>query len=75
MQELGKFNFKLNVIVTGLEKYMSFHISNELAFINSFQYLRFSLDSLVKDLDEDDFKYLSQEFDSNILDLVKQERF
>ena len=34
-----------------------------------------SLDSLVKNLGNDDFKYLSQEFDSNILDLVKQKEF
>ena len=30
------------------------------------------LDSLVKNLGKDDFKYLSQEFESNILNLVKQ---
>ena len=37
--------------------------------------LRSSLDSLVKSLSKDDFEYLSQEFDSNILDLVKQKGF
>ena len=37
--------------------------------------LRSSLDSLVKNLSKDDFEYLSQEFDSNILDLVKQKGF
>ena len=35
----------------------------------------FWLDSLVKTLTKDDFKFLSQEFDSNILDLVNQKRF
>ena len=34
-----------------------------------------SLDSLVKNLTKDDFKYSSQEFDNNILDLVKQKGF
>ena len=34
-----------------------------------------SLDSLVKVLSKDDFKYLSEEFDNNILDLVKQKIF
>ena len=72
MQELGKFNLKINVIPNGLEKYMSFSINNKLIFFDSFQFLRFSLDSLVKNLDKNDFKYLSQEFDNNILDLVKQ---
>ena len=72
MQELGKFNLKINVIPNGLEKYMSFSINNKLIFFDSFQFLRFSLDSLVKNLDKNDFKYLSQEFDNNVLDLVKQ---
>ena len=73
MQELGKFNLKINVIPNGLEKYMSFSINNKLILFDSFQFLRFPLDSLVKNLDKNDFKYLSQEFDNNILDLVKQQ--
>ena len=75
MQELGKFNLKINVIPNGLEKYMSFTINNKLSFIDSFQFLSSSLDSLVKNLNKDDFKYLSQEFDNNVLDLVKQKGF
>ena len=50
MQELGKFNFKINVIPNGLEKYMSFNVNNKLAFIDIFQFLSSSLDSLVKNL-------------------------
>ena len=53
---------------------MSFTINNKLSFIDSFQFLSSSLDSLVKTLSKDDFKYLSQEFDNNILDLVKQKK-
>ena len=75
MQELGKFNLKLNVISNGLEKYMSFSISNKLSFINNFQFLSSSLDGLVKNLAKDDFKYLSQEPDNNVLNLVKQKGF
>ena len=37
MQELGKSNFKINIVANGLEKYMSFNISNKLAFIDGFQ--------------------------------------
>ena len=48
MQELGKFNLKVNVIPNGLEKYASFGINNKLSFIGSFQFLSSSLDSLVK---------------------------
>ena len=44
-------------------------------FIDSFQFLSSSLDSLVKNLSKDDFKYLSQEFHNSVLDLVKQKGF
>ena len=57
MQELGKFSLKLNVIPNGLEKCTSFTINNKLSFIDSFQFLISSLDSLVKNLNEDDFNY------------------
>ena len=54
---------------------MSFNINNKLAFIDSFQFLSSLLDSLVKNLSKDNFKYLSQEFGSDVLDLVKQKGF
>ena len=54
---------------------MSFTINNKLSFIESFQFLSSSLDSLVKNLSKYYVKYLSQEFDNNILDLVKREGF
>ena len=75
MQELGKFSLKINVIPNGLEKYMSFSNNKKLSFIDSFQFLSSSLDSLVKSLNKVDFKYLSQEFGNNVLDLVKQKGF
>ena len=56
MQQIEKFNLKINVTPNGLEKYMSFSIKNELSFIDGFQFLTSSLDSLVKDLSNDDFK-------------------
>ena len=33
MQEIGKFNFKINVISNGLQKYMSFNINNEIVLL------------------------------------------
>ena len=75
MQELGKFNLKINVIPNRLEKHMSFSINNKLSFIDSFQFLSSSLDGSVKKLAKDDFKCLSQEFDNNVLDLIKQKVF
>ena len=72
MQEVGKFNLEISVIPNGLEKYMSFTIDNKLRFVNGFQFLNSSFDSLVKNLGKNYFKYLSQEFDNNVLDLVRQ---
>ena len=51
MQELGKLNLK---------------ISNRLSFIDSFQFLNSSLDSLVKNVNKDDFRYLNREFENNV---------
>ena len=53
---------------------MRFSINNKLSFSDSFQDLSSSLDSLVKNLNKDDFKYLSQQFDNNILDLVRKKK-
>ena len=72
MRELGKFNVKVNVIPNRLEKYMSFTINNKLSFIDIIQFLSSSFNSLVKNLNKDNFKYLSQEFDNNVLNLVKK---
>ena len=74
MQELGNINLKINAISNELETYISFAINNKLDLIKSFQFLSYSLDSLVKNLNKFDFKYLSQEFDNFVLDLVKQKR-
>ena len=50
MQEIGRFNLKINVIPNELEKYMSFTINNKVSFIDSFQFISFSLDNSVKNL-------------------------
>ena len=41
-------------------------------FTDVFQFLGFSLDSLVKNVGKNEFQYLRQEFNDNVLDLVKQ---
>ena len=48
MQELGKFDFKINVMPDGLKKYTCFNLDNKLVFIDSFQFLSSLLDILVK---------------------------
>ena len=72
MQEIGKFDIKVNVIPNGLEKYIAFTINRNLVFIDSMQFVNSSLDSLVKNLSDNDFKYLSKEFSGDLLKLVKQ---
>ena len=67
MQKLGKVNLKLDIIPNGLEKYMSFTINNKLSLL----FLSSALDSLIENLCKKDFKYLSQEFDNSVLDLVR----
>ena len=57
MHELGKLNLKISVAPNGLEKYMSRTINNKLSFIDNFQFLSSSLDSLVKNVKKDDFKF------------------
>ena len=69
---MSKFNVKVSVIPNGLEKYMAFTFNRNLVFIDSMQFMNSSLDSLVKNLSDNDFKDLSKEFSGEILKLVKQ---
>ena len=69
---LHKFNFKVYVIPNGLEKYMAFFLNKNLVFIDSMQFMNSSLDKLVKNLSDEDFKYLVEEFGSDNLKILKQ---
>ena len=57
-----KHEMKVNVIPNGMEKYMSFTMGQRLVFIDSFQFMSFSLASLPKSLAPTDFKHLTHEF-------------
>ena len=70
--ELSKFYCKVSVIPNGLEKYMSFTLNGNIVFINSMLFLNRILDKLVKNLSHGDFKYLSEEFSGEKLDLGKK---
>ena len=72
MQEIGKFDVRVNVIPHGLKTYMAFTINKN--FIDSMQFMNSSLDSLIKNLSENDFKYLPEEFSGEFLKLLKQKR-
>ena len=63
---------KIDVTPNRLEKYMAFIFNKNLVFIDSKQFMNFSLEKLVKNLADNDFKYLTQEFRSKNLELLKQ---
>ena len=69
---LHKFNLEINVIPNGLEKYMAFFLNKNLLFIDSMQFMNSSLDKLVNNLSDEDFKYLVEEFGFDNLKLLKQ---
>ena len=47
-------------------------INSNLFFIDSMQFMKSSLDLLVKNLMSEDFKYLSKEYSGKLLELVKE---
>ena len=72
-EDLGRFdNLKISVKPNGLEKYMAFTVNKNLVFIDSMQFMNSSLDKLVKNLNDKDFKYLSEEFSGEKFNLIKQ---
>ena len=72
IKEVSKFDVKVNIIPKGLEKYMAFAINENLAFIDNMQFMNSSLDSLVKNLIDGNFKYFSEKFSDDFLRLVRQ---
>ena len=54
------------------KKNMAFAINNNLVFIDSMKFMNSSQDKLVKKFSDIDFKYLSQEFSGDLLELIKQ---
>ena len=53
---------------------MAFTINSNLVFFDSMQFMNSSLDSLVEDLSDNGFKYLSEEFSGEFLRLGQQKR-
>ena len=51
---------------------MAFILNKNLVFIDSMQFMNSSLEKLVKNLSDNDFKYLTEEFGSKNLELLKQ---
>ena len=70
--ELDEFDVKISVIPNWLEKYIAFILNKNLVFIDSMQFMNYSLDNLLKNLSDEGFKYLVEEFGSENLELLKQ---
>ena len=51
---------------------MAFFFNKNLVFIDSMQFLDSNLDKLVKNLFDEDFEYLVEEFGPKHLELLKQ---
>ena len=57
---LKKFDVKTDVIPNRLEKCMVFILNKSLVLIEAMQFMNSSLEKLVKNLADNDFKYLTQ---------------
>ena len=62
-KELNKFDCKIS---------MSFTLNNNIVFIDSMLFMTSVLDKLARNLSNEDFKYLSEEFSGEELELVKK---
>ena len=51
---------------------MTFFLNKNLTFINSMQFMNSSLEKLVENLSDKNFKYLTEEFGSKNLEVLKQ---
>ena len=65
-----KCQMNINAIPNNMEKYMAFMLGKHLVFLDSFQFMSSSLDKLVNNLPKESFKYTSQVFDDEKLDLM-----
>ena len=74
MNVINGCNVNVSVIPNGLEQYMAFIINKNLVFIDSKQLMNSCLEKLVKTLLDNDFKYLSEEFNTKQTKLVKNKK-
>ena len=65
MNRINKFDVNVSLIPNGLEKYKAFTRNKNLVFIDSKQFMNCSIQKLVKNVSDNDFKFLSEEFNLN----------
>ena len=72
-RELNKFkDIDIQVIPKSSEKYMSIIINKNIVFLDSLQFCKASLDDLAGDLEDQDYKHLMSEFQSDQLELLRK---
>ena len=69
--EINKSVVKIDVIPNRLEKYMKFSL-NKNFFIDNMKFMNPSYKKLVKNLSDNDFKYLTEKFESKSLELLRK---
>ena len=70
--ELNNFNVDIEVIPKTIDKYMSITVNKNIAFIDSLQFYKGSLDTLASNLNNKDFKHLTSEFGIDQLEILKR---
>ena len=71
-KELNNFDVDIAVIPKGIDKYMSIIVNRYITFIDSLQFYNSSLDTLASNLEDNDFKLLTSEFDIEKLGILKR---
>ena len=70
--ELKKLDEKIETIPNILLEYMTFFLKKNLAFIDIMKFIYSSLEKVVKNLPDNDFKYLTEEYGSKNLGILKE---
>ena len=70
--ERRNFDVKIDIMGNGLEECMVLILNKSLVFIDSMQFMNSNFEKLVKKFSDNDFKYLTEEFGSKNLELLKQ---
>ena len=70
-KELNNFDVDIAVIPKGIDKYMSI-IIRYITFIDSLQFYNSSFDTLISNLEDNDFRHLTSEFGTDKLKILKR---
>ena len=60
-KELNNFGVDIDVILKGIDKYMSIIVSRHITFVDLLQFYNGSLDTLALNLNNEDFKHITSE--------------